>query len=514
MTSLPNIPQLTEKQLRRLPRAQRERYLELAAQAVKLKREHPLAFWHPYESARKPGHRPQEAYLNATTEKKAFFGGNGSGKSDIGTVDDLIQMLDREDVPEHLRQFKHYEPPFFLRVVAPKMNVIESTVLEKFRLYTPKHALRGGSFDKAYSKEMRKLHFANGSWVLFNTSDQDRDAHAGVELHRVRFDEEPEWHIYMENVARIRAYANGQLAFTMTPSLKGTLGWTYDEIYEHRDDPDTSVVFASMLDNPHVHGDRVLKMLANASDAERAAMVEGKFIAFHGRVLHRFTPDHVVEQPTIAHVERLTTYIGIDPGIRRGGVVWCGIDRDGVLLVYDELYPDSVTIPDLVKQIKERNAFWKVRKPIYVMDPAGRTRDMINAETVEGALNQHGIYPTPGQNDRVAGIMQMRARVESHSLVVSRACNYVLKEIDRWVVADDEVSKEASPKVKGSQNTFATVGPDHLMDPIRYVCMERPWFIRPRTEPERWSINTGRAPSLAEMRRLTTPAVGPMGTYS
>ena len=82
------------------------------------------------------------------------------------------------------------------------------------------------------------------------------------------------------------------------------------------------------------------------------------------------------------------------------------------------------------------------------------------------------------------------------------------------MVADDEVSKEASPKVKGSGGTFATVGPDHLMDPIRYVCMERPWFIRPTSEPERWSINSGRAPSAAEMRRLREPSYGPMGAFS
>jgi phage terminase large subunit-like protein len=510
----PRPAQLTEKQLRRLTRPDRERYLETAKRWLELVKLNPLLAWEPYESPRRPGFAPQHEYLMARTEKKAFFGGNGSGKSDIGTIDDLIQLLSVEDVPEHLRVYKHFEPPFFMRVTAPTNGVLESTVLEKFRQYTPRSALRGGTFDKAYSKQQAKLHFANGSWVLFNTNEQERSAHAGVELHRSRFDEEPDWHIYMENAARIRAFADGHLAFTMTPSLKGTLGWTYDEIYEHRDEDDTFVTFASMLDNPHVYGDKILKLLANASDAERAAMIEGKFIAFHGRVLHQFTADHVIDPPTIEHVRQLTTYIGIDPGIRRGGVVWCGIDRDGVLLVYDELYPDSVTIPDLARQIKQRNAYWKVTQPIYVMDPAGRTRDLVNAETVEGALNQQGIYPTPGQNDRVAGVMQMRARVESRSLIVSKGCQNVLKEIDRWVVADDEVSGEGSKKIKGSGGSFATVGPDHLMDPIRYVCMERPWFIRPKETAERWSLQSGRAPTLKEIGQLQKAATGPMGKFS
>jgi hypothetical protein len=508
VTELPKIPHLDEKTLRRLPRAQREEFLEKVALALRMQKENPLLFQQPYGPK-------QTAFLESRAWTKAFFGGNGSGKSHVGTIDDLIQLVDADVLPDHLKPFKRWDPPFFLRVVAPKMNVIESTVLEKFRQLTPKSQLRGDSFDKAYSKQLNQLYFKNGSWVLFNTSDQDRDAHAGVELHRVRFDEEPAWEIYLENVARLRTFApEAQLSFTMTPSLKGSLGWTFDEIYERRDDPDVFVVTASMFDNPFVDEKAMTKALAGASEAERAAMIEGKFIAFHGRVLHQLTTDHVVEPPTREHAAQLQTYIGIDPGIRRGGVVWCGVDRDGVLLVFDELYPDSVTIPDLARMIRERNAFWGVKQPIFVMDPSGRNRSLSNAESVEGALNAEGIYPTPGQNDRVAGVMQMRARLESHSLLISRHCRNVLKEADRWVIADDEVSSEGSKKVKGAGGSFATVGPDHLMDPIRYVCMERPWFVRPRTEPERWSINTGRAPSLAEMQRLRQPQTGPMGTFS
>jgi hypothetical protein len=45
---------------------------------------------------------------------KGFFGGNGAGKSWIGTLDDVIQLVDRDVVPKHLQEFKHWEPPFFL----------------------------------------------------------------------------------------------------------------------------------------------------------------------------------------------------------------------------------------------------------------------------------------------------------------------------------------------------------------------------------------------------------------
>jgi hypothetical protein len=148
--------------------------------------------------------------LAAREPLKGFFGGNGAGKSWIGTLDDVIQLVDREVVPKHLQEFKHWEPPFFLRVVVPKQKILDTKTIPEFRAMVPASQCRGGSFDKAYRGSEGKLYLENGSWVLFNTSDQDRDAHAAVELHRCRFDEEPEGEhgkgIYTENVARLRRF--------------------------------------------------------------------------------------------------------------------------------------------------------------------------------------------------------------------------------------------------------------------------------------------------------------------
>jgi Terminase large subunit, T4likevirus-type, N-terminal len=517
--SLPQIPVLSDEELDRLSPGQQRKYLDLAREYARIARENPLSVWEPYGPK-------QAAFLNSREWIKAFFGGNGSGKSAVGTVDDLIQLCDRSVLPAHLAVFKRWEPPFFMRVVAPNDDVIESTVLEKFRALTPSSQLRGGGWDKAYSKELRKLHFKNGSWCLFNTNRQTRDAHSGVELHRVRFDEEPEWHIYLENVARLRSMApSAQLSFTMTPSLKGSLGWVYDEIYERRDDPGVFVTTAHMFDNPFVDRGSMEAALAGASEAERAAMLNGEFISFHGRVLHLFQREtHVCEPPTVEHVRQLDVYVGIDPGIRRGGVVWVGFDRDNAALVFDELYPDSETVAQIAAQIRARNAYWggsgpgsKPIQPIYVIDPSARNRTLTNAESFEGELQREGIFCVPGQNDRFAGISQMRGRVEKKSLIVSRECKNWLKEAERWVVAEDEVSSEdvKKGKVKGAGGSFATVGPDHLQDPTRYVLMERPWFQHLQThDVQPWDPRSGRTPTLEQLRGMNRPVVGPMGAFS
>jgi hypothetical protein len=38
-------------------------------------------------------------------------------------------------------------------------------------------------------------------------------------------------------------------------------------------------------------------------------------------------------------------YVGIDPGISRGGVVWAAFDNENAMVCFDELYPEGLTVP-------------------------------------------------------------------------------------------------------------------------------------------------------------------------
>jgi phage terminase large subunit-like protein len=453
---------------------QQKRIAPKLAALKQLLAENPLEAFEPYPK--------QQLFLASKEPLKAFFGGNGAGKSVIGTVDDILQCVDREIVPRHLQVFKRWDPPVHIRVGAPKMGVIESTVLEKFREWTPKSQLIGGSFDKAYNKVTRTLLFRNGSKILFNTYDQDRDAWAGVELRRTRFDEEPEgrhgWDLYTESIARNRRFApDAQICFTMTP-LFG-LSWTFDEVYERRGQDGVHVTVASMRDNPHIDSEATIRQLSHLSESERQAVIDGEFVHFHGAVLD-VRERHVVPQVRPDQLAGQQCYVGIDPGIRRGGVVWVAFDRDNHMLVFDELYPESMTVPQIAAEIRAKNKFWKLtgeNEPLYVIDPSARNRSLVNAENVEGAFAQEGIYSMHGQNDRRTGVLELRKRLEAQptpALLVTENCVAWLFEAKRWLVAKDEVTEEQSPNAKGA--TFATIGPDHLMDPTRYVAMERVWW--------------------------------------
>jgi hypothetical protein len=515
--------QITSEQLAKLPADKRAQAEALLAQLADLKEENPLQFVHVCaEDCGVPGCRPypkQAAFLRAWDFRKAFFGGNGAGKTEVGVIDDLIQLCDRAVLPERLQRFKRWDPPFFLRVVAPKMANIEGTLLEKFRVLTPKSQLVDGKFDKSYDKVHRRLRFRNGSYVLFNTADQDVDAHSGVRLHRVHFDEEPEGahgrQIYHENLMRLRDFMpDAQVMFTMTP-LFG-LSWSYEELWERRDDDGTFCVVASLLDNPYVDGAALVAEASRTmSKQELEARVEGRFVHFTGRVVD-LNDSHVVDDPPSQHVRSLGMYVGIDPGIARGGVIWAGFDRDNHLLAFDELYPEHLTVPEIALEIFLKNARWGLGnpqdrrsaaklvrerleggacsqeqadafmrllrmptgpQPIYVIDPSARNRALTNAQSVEAEFQRCGVYAVHGQNDREAGILQLRARLEHKTLLVAKGCRWLRWEAERWRTAKDEILSE---ETSSAGDAFSTKGPDHLWDPLRYVAMERLMFTPPK----------------------------------
>jgi hypothetical protein len=522
---------------------------ELAAVDAMLEA-NPLMGWEPAVSPR-DGRNRQAEFLAARETFKLYAGGNGAGKSNVGTVDDLIQLCDESSLPGHLREFKRWEPPVPMRVVVPKMNVIEGATLEAFRALTPREQLHGGSFDKAYSQQARKLRFKNGSYVLFNTGDQDRDAHSAVELRRVRFDEEPEGEhgrgVFTENVARLRScMPDAQISFTMTP-LFG-LSWVYDTIWERREDPDVFCVVASMRDNPYIDADSTIKALGHLSEEERQAVVEGRFIHISGTVV-TLKDEHIVPAISSDWLREKMVYVGIDPGISRGGVVWAAFDNENAMVCFDELYPEGLTVPRIAAQIMVKNARWGIEpardrgqaaayfremlrreeipasefetvmgalesnragmiRPLYVIDPGGGAREMTQSGSVSDQFLRAGIAAMAGNNDRRGGIMQLRSRLESMGLLVCENCVKLRWEAGRWLVATDEIIAEGKAKVKGAGGTFATLGPDHLWDPTRYIAQERLWY-----EPLRSRRSTAWSPLTVRPRprRSCLPAV-PLST--
>src|ERR1044072_4985266 len=175
-----------------------------------------------------PAAEKDRRFHGAQTRIKAFLGGNQSGKSTTSIVDDLIQAVDRDCVPERLRPLRKFEPPFLCRIITPDFTeTMEGVVFEKIREWVPRSQLLGGSWEAAFDKQLRKMRFANGAWVECR----------GVPLDRLHFDEEPPGakgrKIFLQALVRIMK-RGGDLVFSMTPEM-GVTGM-FDDGWGRRGD--------------------------------------------------------------------------------------------------------------------------------------------------------------------------------------------------------------------------------------------------------------------------------------
>lgn len=457
----PDVPEGEKAELRR--------YLEELAGAVEA---NPLLAFIP--------HPKQRAFLGAKQRKKVLFGGNRSGKTECAIANDIIQCVDEDSLPDHLKPYKKLQPPVKGRIVTPKFAHHEETTFPKLRALVPKNQLAGGSWETAFSKSRRVLTFANGSTVQFLTFDQDVDAHASVDLDFTHFDEEPEgqhgWSLYQENLARL-IDRGGDFYLSMTPLLG--MSWTHEEfgeVWEDGHDPDSDIftddkrfiVRIDMDDNPHLSQEAKEEFLAAMTAEERRARKEGRFVHFGGMIYPEFDAEvHVRKELDLEHLSQLDHIVAIDPGINTTAVVFIGFDRDNCAFVYDELYlHDNDAIPEnAAKLIHDRLERWGVEKPTYLIDPSARNRASVNADNVQAAYLRAGILALAAQNAVEAGILEVKRRLQAKptKLLIAERCEYLRWEIKRY-----------RQKPMENQSFEVVKRDDHAVDAMRYGLMARP----------------------------------------
>lgn len=424
-------------------------------------------------------HPKQIEFHESHEQLKAFLGGNRSGKTTAGVLDDLIQAVDRTCLPEHLVAYKKWEPPFYCRIIVPDFtSTLEGVIFQKLREWAPKDQLVGDRFDKAYDKTRRKLHFKNGSIMDFLTFEQDLDKFGGAALHRVHYDEEPPSNIRRESTMRLIDYGGDEL-FTMTP-LHG-MSWMYDDIW----DPwtkgtltEATVVLVDMDDNPHLDEKTKLRALAGLTREEREARKSGRFVHFAGMIYDEFSRNtHVIPE-----LDRLPpnvrVFVGIDPGMRHmAGVLWCYLNAEDTLVVFDEMPLQGAIVKQVCEGIKLRNRRWgtQTEKEVipcnpayYVIDPAARNVNHQTGRSDQMEYMDHGIVTILGQNSVTAGIDRVKARLQAHRLLVTANCQETIDEFRkyRWATA---TRTEDDPKEKPVKTD------DHLLDALRYIVMSRPY---------------------------------------
>jgi phage terminase large subunit-like protein len=420
----------------------------------------------------------QQIFHSFRTPVRLFSGGNQSGKTTAGLGDDLIQALDEEDLPSHLREYKCFHPPFLCRIMAPSFSVLNTVIYQKLQELLPPHTLASGNWGKAFDRLTQTLHFANGSKFFFMSYDQDVSKMGGASINRVHYDEEPP--LAVRGECRVRVMAKeGDEIFTQTP-VEG-LTWSFDglwipatnEDYEVAPDvwiaEDTSVVRVDMDDNPTLTENAKRLTLAGYSAEERQARKEGRYVALHGLVYSDFRRSrHLI--PETMPPKNTNVIVGIDPGIRnRAAVVWAYLTAEDQMVVFAEGYYEGYTVRQVCDEIKKGNEFYEVKPLFYVIDPAARNKQHQTGRSDQMEYADHGIVTIAGQHDLRPGINRVKERLETDRLSFTANCQNLIKEIERYRWKNPPKNAEDAPEKPVKRD-------DHLLDALRYVVMSRPYL--------------------------------------
>lgn len=408
---------------------------------------------------------------------------HNSGKTTAGLADDIIQAIDEDAVPEHLKPYKKFKPPFLCRIMAESFPVLETTLLQKLQELLPADQLLGGSWAKAYDKNLRVLYFANGSKFFFMTYEQEVRKMGGASIDRVHFDEEPPLAVFNECRLRVMAHG-GDLLFTMTPVFG--LTWTFDQLWRRRGDqvekdvyraPDIDVVTVDIKDNPTIDHRQIELALEGMSDEERAAREKGHFVALHGLIYADFKRDlHVTPERPIP--DNVNVVVGIDPGMRyAAAVVWIYLTPDDTMVVFHESYHQGQSARQVCQTIHETNAALDVHPLYYVIDPAARNKEHQTGRSTQMEYADNGIVTILGQHAVTAGINRVRERFQKERLYIQANCTQLIDELQkyRWKrpPRTGEDGKEAPVKKE-----------DHGLDALRYAVMSRPYLPEVQIEKQ------------------------------
>lgn len=511
--------------------------LELLSKANESIEENPLHRYLPHER--------QRIFHEHRLKTKAFVGGNRSGKSTATVIDCLIQAIDLDQIPDHLKPYRIWPKgtKFKCRFITPDYGKPFQSLLETIQMWVPPSQLRGGAWETAYKDKDHIVYFANGSVFDFMTTEQPPSKHGGSARHRIVWDEEPPdtedgERIYTQARMRIADY-HGDMLWGFTP-ISEKLGWVFDELHEQAVEEGEELservwlneaeglllVQATIYENPHLSEEGREDAIAAIRGDQRAAVTEGSFTAAKGLVWEAFEPRpedgiHVVPEEWIDRdlVKGLEHLDSIDPGQVQTAILFGGVDKQGRVVIYDELaLSGRQAVPEqaaeLIFNLRESWGLPSVCK-YTIIDPAAKSRDLSNGEKVGEAWIAAGIPVIYGKNDVEAGCMEVERRLIHHIddgeggkkpfplIVISSRCQNLIRQMRKY---------RKKPREDGS---FGVVKKnDHACDALRYLCMERRLPVRrKRRRAQQRSWVPGTAPPYdprSERRREGTV----MGRFS
>lgn len=337
-------------------------------------------------------HAKQIQFHSAQTNGRLYIGGNRSGKTTGGVVEDLWWATRRHPycrIPE--------DTQIRVRAIGSDFTSgVEQILLPQFKRWVVPSDLVNGSWEHSWHKVDRKLTLANGSFIEFKSYDQELVKHAGTSRHVVHFDEEPPKDVFTENLLRLLD-VGGRWHMTMTP-VDG-MTWVYDDLYEagiKGEKNNLTVVTVDMDDNPYLSETEKEIVLGFLDADERKARKEGKFVERSGLIFKGFEEKHILRgyESGIWQVPvGWRVYMSVDHGFANPtAILWHAVSPANDVVTFHEYYQTQAIIKDHVAYIKDFEARNRIKVYMRTGDPAMKQKNGVTGTSILQEYASGGIF--------------------------------------------------------------------------------------------------------------------------
>lgn len=428
-------------------------------------------------------HHKQLSFHKGTQQQKLYIGGNRSGKTVGGTVEDVYWLRGK-----HPHRALPLAPGEACRgrIVCPSFTEgVKGVIIPELKKWIVPSDLINGSWEDSYNGNDRLLTFDNGAFVELMSYDQAVQKFSGTSRHFIHFDEEPPKAIFNECKMRLLD-TGGSWWITMTP-VDG-MTWIYKDVYKgHLEN--LLIIQIAIEENPYVSAKEKEVALSGLDENERKARELGEFVQFTGRVYSSFDPvEHVIRRTLtnqeIGNMTRWTQYVSMDHGLSNPSAwLWHAVSPKGTVITYDELYDNEKLVDEYAREIHRRNGQLGRRPPdIYVGDPAIKQRNAETGHSIQTAYALRGIPIVPGNNEVRIGVNQVNSYLRANRWFITENCHNLISELQtvRW--KDYETAKK---RYDNNAREEIHKKDDHAPDSARYFFSMMPSLILPeKTSPE------------------------------
>jgi hypothetical protein len=434
-----------------------------------------------------PNSDVHQAFHESTKVGRLLRGGNRSGKSTAGIVEDIWRVTGR-----HPLQRTHGLPVQGRIVTVDKDNGIEKIIKPLLAQWTPPSELVNGSWEDSWKNRGATMSYRNGSTIEVMTHQQEVEAFAGTPRHFIHFDEECSSAIFNECRLRLIDF-NGVWYMTMTP-VDGQ-DWIFDRFIT-KANKNVDMFEVDIASNPHLNKKALQFLSEDLTDEEKDVREKGIFTPKGGLVLKEFNYNrHIIE----AHgpiPRSWAIYVSIDHGFNNPtAILWHAVSPKKDVVTFKEIYLRKTIIKDLAEMIKKTNLELEVEPLLYVGDPSMAQK---TAETGSSALQLYRLNGIPlmqAKRDVSGRINKMNEYLKYDKWHITKECPNTIKEARgySWDIF-------ISPKIADRSNLKDTPKKknDHAMDSAGYF-----FTMMPFLGPEVKNLTVGR--SLTEINREDFP---------